>query len=149
MKSRTGFIIFMSECPILWISRLQTEIATSTMEAEYIALSTAMRDLLPLKHKVEVIGKALNQNETKVVDICKTVVHEDNTGCLKLSKMEPGRMTPRSKHYGIKYHWFRSHLISEQIQMKEIKSEYQRADFLTKSLRKILYKQNRKLSMGW
>jgi len=27
MKSCTGFIIFMPECPILWISKLQTEIA--------------------------------------------------------------------------------------------------------------------------
>jgi len=149
MKSRTGFIIFMSECPILWVSKLQSEIATSTMESEYIALSTAMRDLLPLKHKVEVIGRALGQQETKVVDICKTIIHEDNTGCLKLAQMEPGRMTPRSKHYGIKYHWFRSHLIPEQIQMKETKSEHQRADFLTKSLRRLVFKQNRQLSMGW
>ena len=149
MKSRTGFIIFMSGCPIFWVSKLQSEIATSTMEAEYIALSTAMRDLLPLKHNVETIGKALGQNETKIVDICKTVIHEDNTGCLKLAQMEPGRMTPRSKHYGIKYHWFRSHLIPEQTQMKETKSELQRADFLTKSLRRVAFKENRKLSMGW
>ena len=108
-----------------------------------------MRDLLPLKHKVEIIGEALGHDEIKVVDICKTIVHEDNTGCLKLAEMEPGRMTPRSKHYGIKYHWFRSHLIPEKIQMKATKSEFQRADFLTKSLRRVLFKQNRKLSMGW
>jgi len=31
----------------MWASRQQTEIALSTEEAKYIALSTAMRDLLP------------------------------------------------------------------------------------------------------
>ena len=34
-------------CPILWASKLQTEVALSTMEAEYIALSQAMHEILP------------------------------------------------------------------------------------------------------
>ena len=33
-------------CPITWDSRLQTEIALSTTESEYIALSTAMREVI-------------------------------------------------------------------------------------------------------
>ncbi len=37
--SRTGYVICLSDCPVLWISKLQTEIALSTMEAEYVALS--------------------------------------------------------------------------------------------------------------
>ena len=45
VKSRTGFVICLSNCPVIWSSKLQTEIATSTMEAEYSALSMAMRDL--------------------------------------------------------------------------------------------------------
>jgi hypothetical protein len=49
VKSRTGYVIFIADCPVLWVSRLQTDIATSTMEAEYSALSTAMRDVLPIK----------------------------------------------------------------------------------------------------
>jgi hypothetical protein len=48
VKSRTGYVIFIADCPILWARRLQTDIATSTMEAEYSALSTAMRDVLPI-----------------------------------------------------------------------------------------------------
>jgi hypothetical protein len=32
----------------MWKSILQTEIALSTMEAEYVALSTAMKDILPI-----------------------------------------------------------------------------------------------------
>lgn len=46
--SRTGFVITFCGCPITWCSKLQTEIALSTTESEYIALSTATRELLPL-----------------------------------------------------------------------------------------------------
>ena len=40
--SRTGFVIMYAGCPITWGSKLQTEIAMSTTESEYIALSSAM-----------------------------------------------------------------------------------------------------------
>ena len=40
--SRAGFIITHAGIPIYWRSKLQTEIALSTCEAEYIALSLAM-----------------------------------------------------------------------------------------------------------
>ena len=46
-KSRTGFIIMLGGCPILWKSQLQTEIFFSTLEAEYSALSMSMRTVLP------------------------------------------------------------------------------------------------------
>eukprot|EP00956_Cyclotella_meneghiniana_P000227 scaffold288_cov44-Cyclotella_meneghiniana.AAC.7 len=39
VRSRTGYVILLANCPILWKSKLQTEIALSTMEAEYVALS--------------------------------------------------------------------------------------------------------------
>jgi hypothetical protein len=43
VKSRTGFLVEIMGCPIQWTSKLQTNIATSTMEAEYTALSIALR----------------------------------------------------------------------------------------------------------
>ncbi len=45
--SRTGYVITFCGCPVTWSSKLQTEIALSTTESEYIALSTATRDILP------------------------------------------------------------------------------------------------------
>jgi hypothetical protein len=45
VKSRTGYVIFVMGCPVIWKSKLQSDIATSTMELEYNALSMAMRDL--------------------------------------------------------------------------------------------------------
>jgi len=46
--SRTGYVIIYNGCPIQWGSKLQSEIALSTTEAEYITLSTATRELIPL-----------------------------------------------------------------------------------------------------
>ena len=42
-KSRTGFIICFAKYPIVWKSKFRTQIALSTTEAEYMALSSALR----------------------------------------------------------------------------------------------------------
>ena len=34
VRSRTGYVITLSDCPILWSSKMQTSIASSTMESE-------------------------------------------------------------------------------------------------------------------
>ena len=39
----------VGKCPGHWVSKLQNEAAVSMMEAEYIALSTAIWDLIPLQ----------------------------------------------------------------------------------------------------
>ena len=48
VKSCTGFAICITNCPIIWTSKLQPDIATSTMEAECNALSTTMKLVIPL-----------------------------------------------------------------------------------------------------
>ena len=49
VKSRTGYIICFMGCPLTWVSKLQTQIALSTMEGEYLALSQVMRDLIAIR----------------------------------------------------------------------------------------------------
>ena len=39
VKSRTGYVIMYNGSLLMWISKLQTQIALSTLEAEYILLS--------------------------------------------------------------------------------------------------------------
>ncbi len=48
VRSCTGCVICLANCPVLWKSKLQTEIDLSTMEAEYVALSSSCNDLFPL-----------------------------------------------------------------------------------------------------
>jgi len=148
VRSRTGFIVEVMGCPILWSSKLQVDIATSTMEAEYSALSMAMRSALPLLEVCRSFIKSFLVQGHKIMTF-KTTVHEDNQGALKLGQMEPGRHTPRSKFYAIKLHWFRSKLKPNAIELQYIKSEDQKADFLTKSLPVAVFQRNRMLSCGW
>ena len=59
MKSRTGYVLMLGGCPLTFKSKLQTEIVLSTLEAEYIALSQSMRELLPLRNLLQEVGKNL------------------------------------------------------------------------------------------
>jgi hypothetical protein len=77
----------------------------STMEAEYNDLSITMCKLLPFKQLVETVLTIIGINVEDLTTF-KTTVWEDNTGALTLANMEPGRVTPRSKFYAIKMHWF-------------------------------------------
>ena len=48
VHSCTGYVINVTGCPIYWSSKLQTETATSTMEAEIIAFGNCCRNLFPI-----------------------------------------------------------------------------------------------------
>ena len=50
-KSRTGYIIKLGGWPIVWKSQLQTHISLSTTEAEYSALSSALKTLMHSRAK--------------------------------------------------------------------------------------------------
>mmetsp|Transcript_907 Transcript_907/g.1790 ORF Transcript_907/g.1790 Transcript_907/m.1790 type:complete len:175 (+) Transcript_907:1174-1698(+) len=81
----------------------------------------------------------------------KTTVWEDNMGCLKLARLKPGQYTPRSKHYAVKYHWFRSHLseTTNRTSVQYVETTQQKADILTKGLTLDKFRQIRKLLCGW
>ena len=130
-KSRTGYIFTLGSSPILWASKLQTEIALSIMEAEYIALSAAMREFIPLQRVLFQIADRLEITCIKASKI-KSTIWEDNNGCLTLGNLEPPRMTPRSKHYGTKYHWFRDKIKELNITLEKVDSQHQLADIMTK-----------------
>ena len=53
VKSRTGYTITVADCPVIWQSKLQTETALSTMEAEIIALAHSCKELFPIMDMVE------------------------------------------------------------------------------------------------
>jgi len=49
VKSRTGFSLTLFNCPIVWSSKLQTDITLSSTAAECVAFSLAMRELIPMR----------------------------------------------------------------------------------------------------
>ncbi len=132
----------------MWASKLQTSIALSTMEAECNALSTAVRDLIPFRNVALSVAKTVGVDE-EVLTTFRSTVHEDNAGCLTLANMEEGRVTPRSKHYAVRTHWFRSHLIPNHVEIVKIDTAVQRADVLTKPLGRRQFEAMRALLCGW
>ena len=65
VRSRTGYVITLGSVPIIWKSKLQEQIALSTMEAEYIAASVAMRELLPMRRILKYICDNMNFERPK------------------------------------------------------------------------------------
>jgi hypothetical protein len=118
------------------------------MEAEYIALSTACRDLFPLIDKLTEITCILNVT-FKPASNLHIRIHEDNAGALVLGKLEPRCMTPRSKHYAVKYHWFCEHLSLRNIDLVKIATQDQLGDIFAKVLGNVAFKRVRKQLMGW
>ena len=98
---QTSYVITLSGAPVLWVSKLQTEIALSTTEVEYVTLSQSMRDLLPMKSLLSELIRMIGvyNNELKVTT--KSTVFEDNNGFMATSP----KMTLRSKHIMVKYHF--------------------------------------------
>ena len=147
VRSRNGFLIMIGNCPAIWPSKLQTEITLSTMDAEYIILSTVLKYLIPFQRLVKAVWNAVGLDDNTASTI-RTTVWEYNQGCAILANLEPPRMTPRSKHYALKYHWFRTQLKPKSISIKPITTTEQLADIFTKGLRCILFEQCRFKSMG-
>ena len=141
-------MICVADCPVIWKSKLQTETALSTMEAEYVALSMAMRELIPLKYGVLEVASSIGLKLQEYTEM-KNTIWKDNAGTLALAKSEPPMMTPRSRHYAVKYHWFREHIIPEKIELVKIETKNQLADILTKGLWTDQFKHIRNLLMGW
>ena len=85
-KSRLGFVITYAECPVQQSSKLQTQVAVSTCEAEYISLSQALREAKPLMELAqELQDRDFNCEHTKPKVHCK--VFEDNTCALALASV--------------------------------------------------------------
>ena len=95
--SRTGYTITYAACPIHWKSTLQTEICLSTAESEYVALSQALREVLPTMTFLEEIAKIVDVNvQTPQISL---KVYEDNNACIWMASSN--KFSPRTKHIAL------------------------------------------------
>ena len=145
-RSRMGYTICYAGCPMLWASKMQTEIALSSTEAEYIALSQSLREVLPLMALMrEVQERGVQANARPCRVHCK--VFEDNEGAIEIAKVP--KMRPRTKHLNIKYHHFREEVKKGTVSIYHVATGEQMADMLTKPLDETLFLKHRKKMMGW
>ena len=108
---QTGYTIYYENCPIIWVSQIQTEILLSTTEAEYITLNRAIKEVLPFFILMKGIEFVLELQEESPKVLCSILenpvtVHEDNQGAIVLA-VAP-QLQPYTKNTAIKYHYFRS-----------------------------------------
>jgi hypothetical protein len=106
-NSRSRWIIFYARCPVSWASTFQSQIALSTTEAKYIAMSQALCDIIPVMNLLQ----EMREQNFKVICIkpyvyCK--VFEDNTGTLELARIP--KLCPRTKHINVCCHHFCKHV---------------------------------------
>ena len=145
-KSRSGHVICYLNCPILWSLKLQTEVALSTTEAEFIACSTALRDVIPLINLLNEVRKRYD-NDVQFKPTVRCEVFKDNTGALELANTP--KMRPRTKHINVKYHHFRDYVRRKIIAILPVRSEDNPADQFTKPLPLALFRQHRVTILGW
>ena len=115
--------------PIIWYSKLQTEIALSTTESEYVALLQSLRDVIPLIGLLGELKKIISTDDSNPKIHC--IVFKDNKGCIDLANSP--RVRPSTKHIALKYHYFRS-FIGNTMSVHYIETTEQIADIFTKSL---------------
>jgi hypothetical protein len=133
-KSCSGFVIAFAGVPVLWQSKLQTQTALSTMEAEVIALGACMKELIPIMNMVQLLAVAVG---IPAGDVSMRVsVHEDNLGALVLAETLPPQFTPRSKYYATKTIWFCEEINRRGIELLKIETSEQLGDMFTKGLAK-------------
>jgi hypothetical protein len=160
--SRTGYIITFCGCPIFWKSKLQSEVALSTTEAEYIALSMCMRDLLPMRRLLSELSKQFCkfelENSRAVTGhlesadlkgkLPPSAVYEDNAGCVILAS-DDDKYRARTKHINIKWHHFKDQVRNGSVKIIKVDTTLNWADTLTKPLSRVKLESLRKLIQGW
>jgi hypothetical protein len=147
--SRTGYVIWYAGCPIYWQSKLQMEIALSMTEAEYIALSQALRVTLPMTSLMKEINVMFPLYLPSSRVIIK--VREDNQSCIAIAQNP--KFSPRTKHIAIKYHHFWKHFITHSnpngfLNIDYCSTDDQIAYIFTKSVCDDIFMRLRQMLLG-
>ena len=138
----------LAGCPLIWASKLQTEIALITTECEYVSLSEALQIMIPIMHILEECVEH-NLLDATFKPKIKCTTFEDISGALVMAKSP--RMRPRTKHMNIKWHHFHSYMegADPRIQLQAIGTEDQLGNLFTKAVTQELFIKFRKTILGW
>ena len=117
-RSRTGYIFYLNGGPVSWQSKKQTTVALSTVEAEYMALSAAVQELMYLRQLLSDSGFPQKHAST---------LYEDNQGAMALATGRAG-MAKRIKHIDIRHHFVKEKIVSAQLELEYVPSALQRPE---------------------
>ena len=122
-RSITGFVLLLGGAAIIWKSRVQQTVALSSVEAEYLALSDCVKEIIWLRSFLTELGFPLKN---------PTTVYIDSTGAEALAKNPVNHQ--RTKHIDIRHHFIREHVEAKTIGLVHITSHNNVADIFTKPL---------------
>ena len=116
----SGYVFTFGENTISWKSSLQHVVALSSTEAEYAALTEAIKEGLWLRGFVSELGF-----EPKTVEI-----NCDSQSAIHLSKNSV--FHERTKHIDVKLHFVRDVIFDNLVEVRKILTNLNPADMLTK-----------------
>lgn len=121
-RSTTGFVLNLGSSAISWSSQLQSCVALSSTEAEYVASSQAIKELIWVDNLLEELAI---KYESKVLFV-------DNQSAIRLIKNPV--FHKRTKHIDIMYHFIRERYSCGFFDLTYIPTSDQVADIFTKAL---------------
>jgi hypothetical protein len=122
-KSTSGWLIKFAGCTVNWSSKRQSTVALSTAEAEYMAMSEAVQEIMWTRQML---------SELKLVPKAPTVLYCDNQAAI--ANAVNGKFHGRMKHVDIKLHFVRQAVQNSMVKMEWIPTMEQEADIFTKGL---------------
>lgn len=126
-RSVTGHLYLLSRGLVSWSSSKQKCVATSTTEAEYIALSEASKQGQWIRALLKELKRFNLLEDNQAVPM-----HSDNQACIALSQDPVGHR--RTKHIDVRYHYIRELVSYRKATVEYLPSEDMIADILTKPL---------------
>ncbi|CAM8959013.1 unnamed protein product [Rhodiola kirilowii] len=121
-KSQTGLVFMVFGTAVSWKANLQKVVALSTTEAEFMAITEAVKEALWLKGIMAELGHG--QECVKV--------HSDSQGAIHLSKHQV--FHERSKHIDVRMHFVREVAETGEVKLVKVNTNDNPADMLTKSV---------------
>ena len=122
-RSHTGVIIFVNRSPILWFSKRQNTVESSTFGSEFVALRIAVEMIEGLCYKLQMMGVE--------IDGPCNVFCDNNT--VVLNSSIPESML-KKKHAAINYHRMREAIAAGVIRIAKEDTATNISDLLTKCL---------------
>jgi hypothetical protein len=139
-RSHTGILIFVNRAPIIWYSKAQNTVESSTFGAEFVATKIAVELVEALRYKLRMFGVPLEGVANMFVDNQSVVVNATVPSS-----------TLKKKHNSIAYHRVREAIAAKIIRIAKVNGKKNLADIFTKPLpvsdltaliRKVLYFPN-------
>jgi hypothetical protein len=130
-KSTTGFVLLLNGSAVSWCSKKQSSVATSTVEAEFIATAAAVKEVVWMGGMLEELGVTV-----------KTVkLFCDNQGAIQHLKNHI--VSKFTKHISISYHYAREKVAWGQIEPVYVATSENVADMFTKPLASAVFAKHR------